>query len=85
MLVLSMRKCHAYLPPAFLNRNPLSVGVIATICVRIYISFEPLHRDRGNLAEAINVFQEITLISSFITNALGTGLIALKAWYVSCF
>ena len=30
---------------------------------------------------ALNVFQEVTLISSLVTNILGTGLISLKAWY----
>ena len=30
---------------------------------------------------ALNVFQEVTLISSLVTNILGTGLISFKAWY----
>ena len=30
---------------------------------------------------ALNVFQEVTLISSLVTNILGTGLNSLKAWY----
>ncbi|KAH9168527.1 hypothetical protein EDB89DRAFT_1574421 [Lactarius sanguifluus] len=57
------------------------LGVLATIGVRIFISIDPVNRDKGRLADTIDVFQEITLISSLITNVLGTGIISLKAWY----
>ncbi|KAH8980149.1 hypothetical protein EDB86DRAFT_3088116 [Lactarius hatsudake] len=56
------------------------LGVLATIGIRIFISIDPVNRDKGGLAETIDVFQEITLISSLITNVLGTGIISLKAW-----
>ncbi|KAH9007863.1 hypothetical protein EDB83DRAFT_2532463 [Lactarius deliciosus] len=56
------------------------LGVLATIGIRIFISIDPVNRDKGRLAETIDVFQEITLISSLITNVLGTGIISLKAW-----
>ncbi|KAH9058881.1 hypothetical protein EDB83DRAFT_1008437 [Lactarius deliciosus] len=57
-----------------------TLGVLATIGVRIFISIDPVNRDKGRLADTIDVFQEITLISSLITNILGTGTISLKAW-----
>ncbi|KAH9052654.1 hypothetical protein EDB87DRAFT_1716837 [Lactarius vividus] len=55
------------------------LGVAATICVRVFLIIDPV---RGNkpLTTAINVFQETTLISSLVTNILGTGIISLKAW-----
>ncbi|KAI9433163.1 hypothetical protein H4582DRAFT_2101774 [Lactarius indigo] len=56
------------------------LGVLATIGVRIFINIDPVNRDKGRLADTIDVFQEITLISSLITNVLGTGIISLKAW-----
>ncbi|KAH8980065.1 hypothetical protein EDB92DRAFT_1805959 [Lactarius akahatsu] len=56
------------------------LGVLATIGIRIFISIDPVNRDKGRLADTIDVFQEITLISSLITNVLGTGIISLKAW-----
>ena len=54
---------------------------MATIGVRVFINFDPLKRDKGRLADTLDVFQMITLISSLITNILGTGVISLKAWY----
>ena len=59
----------------------MPVGVAVTIGVRIFIIVDPVNRDKARLADTIDVFQEITLISSFITNILGTGVISLKAWY----
>ncbi|KAI9456054.1 hypothetical protein BJY52DRAFT_609374 [Lactarius psammicola] len=56
------------------------LGVAATIGVRIFINIDPVIRDKGRLADTIDVFQEITLISSLITNILGTGIMSLKAW-----
>ncbi|KAH9018331.1 hypothetical protein EDB85DRAFT_2276660 [Lactarius pseudohatsudake] len=56
------------------------LGVLATIGVRIFINIDPVNRDKGRLADTIDVFQEITLMSSLITNVLGTGIISLKAW-----
>ncbi|KAH8985038.1 hypothetical protein EDB86DRAFT_3083993 [Lactarius hatsudake] len=56
------------------------LGVLATIGIRIFIGIDPVNRDKGRLADTIDVFQEITLISSLITNILGTGIISLKAW-----
>jgi hypothetical protein len=56
------------------------VGVAATIGVRAFINTDPV-RDKARLAMTLNVFQEVTLISSLITNILGTGVISLKAWY----
>ncbi|KAI9456049.1 hypothetical protein BJY52DRAFT_608911 [Lactarius psammicola] len=52
------------------------VGVAATISVRIFMTFDTNRR----LTTTINVFQETTLISSLVTNILGTGVISLKAW-----
>ncbi len=60
---------------------PLAVGVTATIGVRVFIGIDPVNRDKGRLADTIDVFQEITFISSLVTNILGTGVISLKAWY----
>ncbi|KAH9015148.1 hypothetical protein EDB83DRAFT_2224576, partial [Lactarius deliciosus] len=55
------------------------LGVAATICVRVFIIIDPVsHNNR--LTTAINVFQETTLISSFVTNILSTGVVSLKAW-----
>ncbi|KAH9025926.1 hypothetical protein EDB84DRAFT_1503464 [Lactarius hengduanensis] len=55
------------------------LGVAATIGVRVFINIDPANRvDR--LADTIDVFQEITFISSLLTNILGTGIISLKAW-----
>ncbi|KAH9025924.1 hypothetical protein EDB84DRAFT_361518 [Lactarius hengduanensis] len=54
-------------------------GVASTIGVRIFINIDPVNR-QGRLATTINVFQEITYISSLVTNILGTGVISLKAW-----
>ncbi|KAH9052658.1 hypothetical protein EDB87DRAFT_1816244 [Lactarius vividus] len=56
------------------------LGVLATIGVRIFINIDPVNRDKGRLADTIDVFQEITFVSSLITNVLGTGIISLKAW-----
>ncbi|KAI9456050.1 hypothetical protein BJY52DRAFT_608952 [Lactarius psammicola] len=55
------------------------LNVAAAIGVRVFISIDPV-RDKNHLATTINVFQEITLISSLVTNILGTGVISLKAW-----
>jgi len=41
---------------------------------------DPVNRDKGRLADTLDVFQEVTYISSLITNILGTGVISLKAW-----
>jgi hypothetical protein len=68
-------------PSEFHDQAPFPVGVTATIGIRAFINVDPLNRDKGRLAETINVFQMITLISSLITNILGTGVISLKAWY----
>ncbi|KAH8977600.1 hypothetical protein EDB86DRAFT_3091859 [Lactarius hatsudake] len=55
------------------------IGVAATICIRVFIIIDPAsHNNR--LTTAINVFQETTLISSFVTNILSTGVVSLKAW-----
>ncbi|KAH9015145.1 hypothetical protein EDB83DRAFT_243746 [Lactarius deliciosus] len=54
-------------------------GVASTIGVRIFINIDPTNRE-DRLADTINVFQEITYISSLVTNILGTGVISLKAW-----
>jgi len=59
----------------------LPVGVVATIGVRIFINIDPVNREKGRLADTIDVFQEITFSSSLVTNILGTGVISLKAWY----
>ncbi|KAI9433155.1 hypothetical protein H4582DRAFT_1008256 [Lactarius indigo] len=56
-----------------------TLGVAATIFVRVFITIDPV-RDHNRLTTAINVFQETTLISSLVTNILGTGVISLKAW-----
>jgi hypothetical protein len=56
------------------------MGVAATIGVRAFINTDPV-RDKTRLTITLNVFQEVTLISSLITNILGTGVISLKAWY----
>ncbi|KAI9433156.1 hypothetical protein H4582DRAFT_2131786 [Lactarius indigo] len=53
--------------------------VAATIGIRVFINTDPI-RDKNRLATIINVFQEITLISSLLTNILGTSVISLKAW-----
>ncbi|KAI9433162.1 hypothetical protein H4582DRAFT_1989289 [Lactarius indigo] len=55
------------------------LGVVATIGIRIFINIDPVNRE-GRLADTIDVFQEITFISSLLTNILGTGIISLKAW-----
>ncbi|KAI9430480.1 hypothetical protein H4582DRAFT_2103756 [Lactarius indigo] len=55
------------------------LGVVATIGIRIFINIDPVNR-AGRLADTIDVFQEITFISSLLTNILGTGIISLKAW-----
>lgn len=55
------------------------LSVVATIGVRIFMNFHPVN-GQNRLAATINVFQEITLISSLVTNILGTGVISLKAW-----
>ena len=70
-------------PPSCYSSFPRGcpVGVVATIGVRAYINFDPVKRDKGRLADTLDVFQMITLISSLITNTLGTGIISLKAWY----
>jgi hypothetical protein len=54
---------------------------VATIGVRGFINVDPLNRDKGRLADTIDVFQMVTLISSLATNIMGTGVISLKAWY----
>jgi hypothetical protein len=68
-----------------MTRPPLLVGVTATIGVRVFINNDPVNREKGRLADTINVFQEMTFISSLVTNILGTGVISLKAWYASGF
>ncbi|KAI9430478.1 hypothetical protein H4582DRAFT_2016582 [Lactarius indigo] len=55
------------------------ITVAATIGIRVFINTDPI-RDKNRLATIINVFQEITLISSLLTNILGTSVISLKAW-----
>ena len=57
------------------------VSVVATIGVRAFINNHPVGSDKDRFADTINVFQEITFISSLVTNILGTGVISLKAWY----
>ena len=81
MLVFTMRASYPLLPSQLHERALWPVGVVATIGVRAFINVDPLNRDQGRLAYTINVFQEITLISSLITNILGTGVISWKAWY----
>ena len=81
MFVLTMRTSFPFLASEIYERAPFPVGVVATIGVRAYINFDPLKRDKGHLADTIDVFQMITLISSLITNTLDTGIISLKAWY----
>ncbi|KAI9433157.1 hypothetical protein H4582DRAFT_1008422 [Lactarius indigo] len=54
-------------------------GVASTIGVRVFINVDPANRE-SRLADTINVFQEITYISSLVTNILGTGIISMKAW-----
>ena len=61
----------------------MPVGVAVTIGVRISMIIDPLNEDKARLADTVDVFQEITLISSLVTNILGTGVISLKAWYAS--
>ncbi|KAI9430481.1 hypothetical protein H4582DRAFT_1446335 [Lactarius indigo] len=56
-------------------------GVVATICVRIFINIDPVNRDKGRLADIIAVLQGIAYTFSLLTNILGTGIISLKAWY----
>ena len=67
------------------NRGPFPVGVVATIGVRVFINIDLVNRDKGRLADALDVFQEVTYFSSLVTNILGTGVISLKAWYGSSF
>ncbi|KAH9022351.1 hypothetical protein EDB83DRAFT_85428 [Lactarius deliciosus] len=55
------------------------LGVAATVSIRVIKIIDPI-RHKNRLTTAINVFQETTLISSLITNILGTGVISLKAW-----
>ncbi|KAI9456051.1 hypothetical protein BJY52DRAFT_1151321 [Lactarius psammicola] len=56
------------------------LGVTVTIGVRVFVILDPVNRDKDRLADTIDIFQEITLISSLFTNILGTGVISLKAW-----
>jgi hypothetical protein len=70
-----------FYPPSSMTRSHFPVGVVATIGVRAFINCDPVKRDKGRLADTLDVFQMITLISSLITNTLGTGIISLKAWY----
>lgn len=58
---------------------------MATIGVRIFVNIDPVNRDKGRLADTLDVFQETTFISSLITNILGTSVITLKAWYALSF
>jgi hypothetical protein len=69
-----------FYPPSSMTRSHFPVGVVATIGVRAFINCDPVKRDKGRLADTLDVFQMITLISSLITNTLGTGIISLKAW-----
>jgi hypothetical protein len=54
---------------------------VATIGLRAFIDVDPLNRGMDRLDDILNVFQMITLVSSLVTNILGTGVISLKAWY----
>jgi hypothetical protein len=54
---------------------------VATIGLRAFIDVDPLNRDQGRLDVILNAFQMIALVSSLVTNILGTGVISLKAWY----
>ncbi|KAI9456052.1 hypothetical protein BJY52DRAFT_609261 [Lactarius psammicola] len=56
------------------------LGVVTTIGVRVFINIDPMNREKDHFADTIDVFQEITFISSLVTNILGTGVISLKAW-----
>ena len=61
-----------------MNKLPLAVSVVATIGVKIFINVDPLKRDKGRLADILDIFEMITLISSLITNTLGTGIISYR-------
>ena len=80
MFVLTMRTSFPLLASKIYERASLLVGAVATIGVRAFINFDPLKRDKDRLADTLNVLQMIVLISSLITNTLGTGIISLKAW-----
>ncbi|KAI9456053.1 hypothetical protein BJY52DRAFT_609362 [Lactarius psammicola] len=56
------------------------LGVAATIGIRVFINMDPVNREKDRLADILDIFQEITFISSLITNILGTGIISMKAW-----
>ncbi|KAH9168528.1 hypothetical protein EDB89DRAFT_2202879 [Lactarius sanguifluus] len=79
MLILTMRTSSSFSPSESYERALFPVGVAATIGVRVFINIDPANRE-DRLADTIDVFQEITFISSLITNILGTGIISLKAW-----
>ncbi|KAH9052657.1 hypothetical protein EDB87DRAFT_1691758 [Lactarius vividus] len=79
MLILTMRASSFFLPSESYDRALFPVGVVATIGVRVFINIDPVNR-QDRLADTIDVFQEITFISSLLTNILGTGIISLKAW-----
>ena len=81
MLVLTMCTSHPLLPSAFHDQEPLPVSVVVTIGVRVFVNIDPVNREKGRLADALDVFQETTFVSSLITNILGTSVITLKAWY----
>lgn len=74
-------RCPSFLEFEIHDRAPLLVSVGATIGVRVFINNHPVNSDHDVLAHTMDVFQEITYISSLITNILGTGVISLKAWY----
>ncbi|KAH9015144.1 hypothetical protein EDB83DRAFT_2520625 [Lactarius deliciosus] len=79
MLILTMRTSSSFSSSESYERALFSVGVAATIGVRVFINIDPANRE-DRLADTIDVFQEITFISSLLTNILGTGIISLKAW-----
>ncbi|KAH9009176.1 hypothetical protein EDB84DRAFT_1211457 [Lactarius hengduanensis] len=72
-------ECKKLLAAPIVMLGLTTLGIIATIGVRIFINIDPVNRE-GRLAHTISVFQEITYISSLVTNILGTGVISLLAW-----
>ncbi|KAH8985039.1 hypothetical protein EDB86DRAFT_3219043 [Lactarius hatsudake] len=79
MLILTMRTSSSLSPSESYERALFPVGIAATIGIRVFINIDPANRE-DRLADTIDVFQEITFISSLLTNILGTGIISLKAW-----
>lgn len=80
MFILTMRSSifPYYYCVSSMNKLPLAVGVVATIGLKIFINVDPLKRDKGRLADTLDIFEMITLISSLITNTLGTGIISYR-------